>query len=315
MSSSGSETILDPFDNEGLKKTFSDRNTVLLLLHAVGHSSKPVMPSLSSLQPSSVFLIILLCYRIAVASPFPAPSDFPTPYELQSTGVICSRFFGNPVASDCHGILSTLSTGDLYQWFESSLAPSTAADTVSLPWSDTIGEFLSLRCEYKSIAVADHVRKANIAIIISSTTSTAQSIKKAKSNPNTPTDGDAPQTDLQSSFLASFWEREAGEFKITVQEQKLIHPAPTTEQALPGYPATQDWYYPLTTYAPQTDEEAAFCTRPGYEPTVTQCFHEGESCCKGTVCANRLIGDTGEVGLVCVPRTPGAKPPTSSTDE
>lgn len=147
MSSSGSETILDPFDNEGLKKTFSDRNTVLLLLHAVGHSSKPVMPSLSSLQPSSVFLIILLCYRIAVASPFPAPSDFPTPYELQSTGVICSRFFGNPVASDCHGILSTLSTGDLYQWFESSLAPSTAADTVSLPWSDTIGEFLSLRCE------------------------------------------------------------------------------------------------------------------------------------------------------------------------
>ncbi|KAL8638190.1 MAG: hypothetical protein Q9228_004631, partial [Teloschistes exilis] len=225
---------------KGLKDTFSDRSTVLLPLHAVGHSSKPVMPSLSSLHPSSVFLIILLCYRTAIASPFPAPSDSPTPYELQSTGVICSRFFGNPVASDCHGILSTLSTGDLYQWFESSLAPSTAADTVSLPWSDTTAS-CALDIDIQpgarnnaSWATITHIAQnvlsscsslagtpggwgiyADIAIIISSTTSTAQSIKKAKSNPNTPTDGDAPQTDLQSSFLASFWEREAGEFKLT----------------------------------------------------------------------------------------------------
>ncbi|KAL9582202.1 MAG: hypothetical protein Q9212_003437, partial [Teloschistes hypoglaucus] len=80
--------------------------------------------------------------------------------------------------------------------------------------------------------------------------------------------------------------------------------------ALPGYVDTQDWYYPLTTYAPQTAEEAAFCTPPGHEETISQCFRKGKSCCKGAVCANRLIGDTGEVGLVCVPRSPAAKPPT-----
>ncbi|KAL8632275.1 hypothetical protein Q9189_001947 [Teloschistes chrysophthalmus] len=266
------------------------------------------MPSLTSLQPLSFLLIILSYLLAAVASPAPAPSPSPNPYELQSTGVICSHFFGNPVASDCHGILSSLSTEDLYRWFEFSLAPSTAADTVSLPWSDTI---------------------ADISIIISSTTSTAQSIKKAKLNPNTPADYDGQHTDTQSFFLDSFWEGEASEFKITVcnvdpnpQPQPPFQPFPLfairrrtkklthstgTEQALPGYPDTQDWYYPLTTYAAQTTEEAASCTPPGHEETVTQCFDKGASCCEGAVCANRLIGDTGEVGLACVPLTPVAK--------
>ncbi|KAI4193338.1 MAG: hypothetical protein LQ350_008365 [Teloschistes chrysophthalmus] len=270
------------------------------------------MPSLTSLQPLSFLLIISSYLLAAIASPAPAPSPSPNPYELQSTGVICSHFFGNPVASDCHGILSSLSTEDLYRWFEFSLAPSTAADTVSLPWSDTIGS-CALDIDIQpgarnnvSWATITHIAQtvlsscsplaADISIIISATTSTAQSIKKAKLNPNTATDYDGQQTDLQSFFFDSFWEGEASEFKLT---------------ALPGYPDTQDWYYPLTTYAAQTSEEAASCTPPGHEETVTQCFDKGASCCEGAVCANRLIGDTGEVGLACVPLTPVAKkPPT-----
>ncbi|KAI4192690.1 MAG: hypothetical protein LQ350_008584 [Teloschistes chrysophthalmus] len=303
------------------------------------------MPSLTSLQPLSFLLIILSYLLAAVASPAPAPSPSPNPYELQSTGVICSHFFGNPVASDCHGILSSLSTEDLYRWFEFSLAPSTAADTVSLPWSDTIGS-CALDIDIQpgarnnvSWATITHIAQtvlsscsplaADISIIISSTTSTAQSIKKAKLNPNTPADYDGQHTDTQSFFLDSFWEGEASEFKITVcnvdpnpQPQPPFQPFPLfairrrtkklthstgTEQALPGYPDTQDWYYPLTTYAAQTTEEAASCTPPGHEETVTQCFDKGASCCEGAVCANRLIGDTGEVGLACVPLTPVAK--------
>ncbi|KAL8667865.1 MAG: hypothetical protein Q9202_000330 [Teloschistes flavicans] len=92
--------------------------------------------------------------------------------------------------------------------------------------------------------------------------------------------------------MASFWEEGAGEFNIT---------------AFPGYGDTTSWYYPLTTYAPQTVEEAGYCTPPGYEPTITQCFQKGASCCEGAVCANRLVGDTGQLGLVCVPRTLGGK--------
>ncbi|KAL9579273.1 MAG: hypothetical protein Q9212_005207, partial [Teloschistes hypoglaucus] len=217
------------------------------------------MPSLSSLQPLSVLLIIWSYFLAAIASPAPASSPSPTSYELQSTGVICSRFFGNPVASDCLAILSSLSTEDLYRWFEFSLNPSTAADTVSLPWSDTIAS-CALDIDIQpgarnnvSWATITHIaqtvlsscsplagtpggwgiygqlyrlsknqllsltitRKADISIIISSATSTAQSIKKAKLNPNTQIDYDGQQPDPQSAFFASFWEREASEFKIT----------------------------------------------------------------------------------------------------
>ncbi|KAL8735023.1 MAG: hypothetical protein Q9166_001148 [cf. Caloplaca sp. 2 TL-2023] len=272
-------------------------------------------------HPTLFLPLYISSIHIATAEPSSAP------YTLQPNAVICSSFFGSPVADDCKRALSTFDSNNdnTPQLFLFATDPDPNPHSI-LPTSNTVGNCtvdidirpgarntvawrtisdlanrISDTCAGTAGAPGGWGIYANIYILISSSTSTSQTQLNENTAHNNAFTWSVPSPSTTSSTApAPTGNGETGE--LVLDDYAFFRGSfwasafgQINITDLPGFKETVPWQFPVSVYSPYTDEERGFC------PNAPVRCEGDEECCEKAACVDRAMAAPDMVGKVCVP--------------